>query len=82
MPRTLPPPVRRAVAVTGTVSAHFADDQEYAAVTVLARAPDGTIAAVSTGYVDALPGDGTPVEFEAWFGQLPADATLEAFAHR
>lgn len=71
-----------AVAATGTVSAHFADDQEYVAVTVLARAADGTITAASSTYVDALPGDGTPVPFEAWFGELPADATLEAFAHR
>lgn len=71
-----------AVAATGTVSAHFADDQEYVAVTVLARAADGTITAASSTYVDALPGDGTAVPFEAWFGELPADATLEAFAHR
>ncbi|WP_163631545.1 YrzE family protein [Microbacterium sp. B35-04] len=70
------------VAVTGTTSAHFADDQEFVAVTVLARAADGTIAAATSTYLDAVPGDGTPVAFEAWFEDLPADATVEAFAHR
>lgn len=69
-------------AVSGSVSARFADDQEYVAVTVLARSADGTIAAATSTYVDAVPGDGTPVPFEAWFDELPADATLEAFAHR
>ncbi|GAA5089863.1 hypothetical protein GCM10025760_14500 [Microbacterium yannicii] len=68
--------------VSGTVSAHFADDQEYVAVAVLARAADGTIAAATTTYVDAVPGDGTPVSFDAWFDELPPDAALEAFAHR
>ncbi|MEV5069143.1 hypothetical protein MRBLMI12_000706 [Microbacterium sp. LMI12-1-1.1] len=69
-------------AVSGTLSARFEDDQEYVAVTVLARAADGSIAAASSTYVDAVPGDGTPVPFEAWFDEVPPDATLEGFAHR
>ena len=69
-------------AVTGTASAHFADDQEFVAVTVLARAADGTITAATSTYLETVPGDGTPVAFEAWFEDLPADATVEALAHR
>jgi hypothetical protein len=69
-------------AVTGTASAHFADDQELVAVTVLARAADGTIVAATSTYLETVPGDGTPVAFEAWFEGLPPDATVEALAHR
>jgi len=69
-------------AVTGTARANFADDQQYVAITVLARSADGSIVAASTAYADALPGDGTPVPFEAWFAELPPDATFEASAHR
>ena len=69
-------------AVTGTASAHFADDQEFVAVAVLARAADGTIAAATSTYLEAVPGDGTAVPFEAWFDDLPADATVEALVHR
>lgn len=68
--------------VSGTVSARFADDQEYVTVAVLARAADGTIVAATSAYLDTVPGDGTPVPFDAWFDEVPPDATLEAFAHR
>jgi len=71
-----------ATPVTGTVSARFADDQQYVGITVLARAADGTIIAASTTYVDEVRGDGVPVPFEAWFSELPAHATLQGFAHR
>ncbi|MFC8681269.1 hypothetical protein ACFT30_07060 [Microbacterium ureisolvens] len=71
-----------ATTVTGTVSGSFADDQEFIAVTVLARAADGSIVAATTTYVDEVPGDGTPTAFEAWFEPLPAETTFEAFAHR
>jgi len=68
--------------VSGTVSGRFADDQQYVAVTVIARDPAGGIAAVSTAYLEEVPGDGTPVPFEAWFAELPGDAAFEAYAHR
>ncbi|MFB7883994.1 hypothetical protein [Microbacterium sp. NPDC056057] len=67
---------------TGTVSGRFADDQRYVAVTVVARAIDGRIVRAATAYVDEVPGDGTPVPFEAWFAEFPADVTLQASAHR
>ncbi|MFB7892480.1 hypothetical protein ACFC1I_09805 [Microbacterium sp. NPDC056044] len=68
--------------VTGSVRGRFADDQRNVAVTVIARDAGGGIVAVSTAYLETVPGDGTPVPFEAWFAELPADATFEAFAHR
>ena len=68
--------------VSGTVSARFADDQQYVAVAVLARAADGSIVAATSTYLDTVPGDGTPVPFDAWFEEVPPDVTLEAFAHR
>ncbi|MFF2485726.1 hypothetical protein ACFVSU_04960 [Microbacterium sp. NPDC058062] len=67
---------------TGTVSGRFADDQRYVAVTVVARAIDGRIVRAATAYVDEVPGDGTPVPFEAWFAEFPPDVTLQASAHR
>jgi len=69
-------------AATGTVSGRFADDQRYVAVTVVARATDGRIVRAATAYVDEVPGDGTPVPFEAWFAEFPPDVTLQASAHR
>ena len=79
---TIPVDADGPVAVTGTASAHFAEDQEFVAVTALVRAADGTIAAATSTYLEAVPGDGTPVAFEAWFEDLPPDATVEALAHR
>jgi hypothetical protein len=79
---TIPADADGPVAVTGTASAHFAEDQEFVAVTALVRAADGTIAAATSTYLDAVPGDGTPVAFEAWFEDLPPGATVEALAHR
>lgn len=68
--------------VTGTVSALFADEQDYVVVSVLARDSSGTIVAASQGYVDDRVG-ATPVPFEAWFyDEVPADVSVEALAHR
>jgi len=71
-----------ATTATGTVHARFADDQEFVALAVLARAADGTIVAANKTYIDEVPGDGTPVPFEAWFDPLAPDVTFQASAHR
>jgi hypothetical protein len=71
-----------ATSATGTVTARFAEDQRYVSITALARTADGAIVAAATSSVENVPGDGTPVPFEVWFSELPADATLQAFAHR
>jgi hypothetical protein len=69
--------------VTGTVSGLFADDQQYIAVGVVARSPDGVVLAATETYVDSVPGDGATVPFEAWFlHELPADTVFEASATR
>ncbi|MGX5772152.1 hypothetical protein ACWKWN_15490 [Microbacterium trichothecenolyticum] len=71
-----------AVVATGTLSGRFAEDQRYVTITALARSADGAIVAAATSMAENVPGDGTPVPFEVWFSELPADATLQAFAHR
>lgn len=71
-----------ATTATGTLSSRFAEDQQYVSITALARSADGAIVAAATSMVESVPGDGTPVPFEVWFSALPADATLQAFAHR
>ncbi|GAA4623054.1 hypothetical protein [Cellulomonas oligotrophica] len=62
--------------VTGTVTVTGADDPSvlYLRVVVLARAPDGTVVGMATGYVDSLPADGTG-EFEATFYDVMAEGT-------
>ncbi|MEV4689278.1 hypothetical protein [Microbacterium sp. LWH3-1.2] len=73
---------RGATSATGTVTGRFAEDQRYVIITAPARAADGVIVAAATSSVETVPADGTPVPFEVWFSELPADATLQAFAHR
>lgn len=71
-----------ATTATGALTGRFAEDQQYVSITALARTADGAIVAAATSMVESVPGDGTPVPFEVWFSALPADATLQAFAHR